>query len=572
MMTNEMPAKNWEREYNRLVRQHKKLERDYRALALMHEQTERLRNANEAAKELSNFYNRLLLRNTPGITFMLDLDMCFVLGSERAVAILGYSDMREMVGVKFASLFTGAMTEQWVSHMEQLCREVVRANVPNSFEEAVFFSNGSEFVFHIDITPAAERDGVCRGVVVVMIDVTELIHAKETAEMASGAKSEFLARMSHEIRTPLNAVVGMTHIARNTTQMDKIMNCLEKIERSSNHLLGVINDILDFSRVESGRMRLDKTDFSLRASIDFVLSMLEEKTKERNTPILLESFDVMNDIIHTDSLRLNQVLVNLLSNAVKFSHAGGLVQLRVSEFEHAGGSSIFRFDIIDKGIGISRQQASRLFRPFEQANANVARTYGGTGLGLAISKSLVEMMGGEIGFSSQEGVGSSFYFTIYCPAKSQAMNAVGNTEDVHGDQPVDFSGKRGLVVDDIEINREIVRELLANSGMEIETAVGGKEALEVFCKAPVHYFDIILMDIQMPGMDGYTATSAIRALSRDDARDVRIVAMTANVLQEDVNRAMEAGMDAYLNKPIEVDSMYAVLQQQFAAQNGSSTT
>ncbi|NLW78703.1 MAG: response regulator [Ruminococcaceae bacterium] len=567
MALHEAPEINWEREYSKLARQQKKLERDYRALALMHEQTERLRNANEAAKETANFYNRLLLANTPGITFMLDLELCFVLGSEKVVAILGYTDMREMVGVPFDALFTARMEPHWVARMAQLCRQVMESGEAHSAEELVTFRDGGAFVFRIDITPAAERDGVCRGAVVVMSDVTELIHAKETAEMASGAKSEFLARMSHEIRTPLNAVTGMAHIARNTTDAGKIQSCLAQIESSSNHLLGIINDILDFSRAESGRMPLEETDFSLRENIGFVLTMLEPKAKEQDIHIHLDSFNVAHDVVTTDALRLNQVLVNLLSNAVKFSHAGGTVRLRVNEFEHVGDSSIFRFDVVDEGIGISPQQASRLFRPFEQANVGVARTYGGTGLGLAISKNLVEMLGGEIDLDSREGEGSTFGFTIRCPAKAETSEP-GPAQAAAELSPEDFAGKRGLVVDDIAINREIIRELLADSGLEIETAASGKEALEAFSRAPEHYYDIILMDIQMPEMDGCTATSAIRALPRADAGDVRIVAMTANVLQEDVNRAMDAGMDAYLNKPIEVDNMVAILRQQLAGQGG----
>jgi CheY-like chemotaxis protein len=264
--------------------------------------------------------------------------------------------------------------------------------------------------------------------------------------------------------------------------------------------------------------------------------------------------------------------VNLLSNAVKFSYEGGVVRLRVREFEHKGGDSVFRFDVADEGIGISAQQAERIFRPFEQANAGVARVYGGTGLGLAISKGLVEVMGGEISFSGREGEGSTFSFTIRCPAKKAPAQAPADGAPQPADpEAADLTGKRCLVVDDIEINREIVRELLGDSGVEVHAAGGGKEALKMFGDAPEYYYDAIFMDMQMPDMDGCAATAAIRALSRKDAGDVPIIAMTANVLQEDVNRAMAAGMNAYLSKPIDIDKMYALLRRQLAARPQPAT-
>ena len=556
---------NWQQEFNKLSRQHKKLERNYHALALMHEQTERMHNVNETAKELSNFYNRLLLRNTPGITFMLDLNLCFVLGSERVVKLLGYSDMREMVGEAFLPLFSKTFLNTWVVRMESLCHQVMETNeVFSAPEESVCFANGGEFIFRIDISPAAEQDGICRGAVVVMSDVTEMIHARRVAEAASHTKGEFLARMSHEIRTPLNAVIGMTHIASNTNDENKLSLCLTQIASSSSHLLGVINDILDFSRTESGKLALELTEFSLKENIDFVLTMLESRATERNIRICLERFEVQNDTVTTDSLRLNQVLVNLLSNAVKFSDEGSNVMLSVQEFEHPGDNSIFRFEVTDSGIGITPQQAVRLFRPFEQADVSITRSHGGTGLGLAISKNLVEMMGGEIDLRSEEGVGSTFYFTICCPA-SKCSIGIRAEETLEPVGELDLAGRRCLIVDDIEVNRIILFELLADSGMELHMACNGQEALDMFAQSSPGFYDIILMDIQMPELDGCSATRKMRSLPRADAQSVRIVAMTANVMQEDVSRAMASGMDAYLNKPIELDNMHLVLRQQLGS-------
>ncbi len=455
--------------------------------------------------------------------------------------------------------------------LESGAAQVFRATGDTVFRKEIALpvgDDGQMMNYALTLLPirSAEEQNTC--VMLMLSDITTVTKAKDTAISASRAKGDFLSRMSHEIRTPLNAIIGLSEIAKDASDVEKIKSCLHKIESSSTHLLGIINDILDFSKIEAGKLQLDEALFSLAEDMEFILTMMTPRAKERNITLKFQHVGVTHDGIVSDSLRLNQVLINLLTNAVKFSYTGGTVDLIAEEIGHEDGVSTYRFTVRDQGIGMSEKQVGRLFQPFEQTDASIATQYGGTGLGLAISKNIVEMMGGTIVCQSELNKGSTFSFTISAHAEEKVLAASpAETQDTDS-ETVDFTGRRALIVDDIEINREILLELLDYTGLMMDTAVDGHQAVMQFTASAPGTYDVILMDMQMPVMDGCAATQAIRALNRPDAASVKIIAMTANVMQEDVQRALASGMNGHLGKPIDVHKLIRTLGETFAEGRG----
>ncbi|MCL2793338.1 MAG: response regulator [Spirochaetaceae bacterium] len=388
---------------------------------------------------------------------------------------------------------------------------------------------------------------------------TELITAKEQAEQSSRAKSEFLSRMSHEMRTPMNAIIGMTNIAKISKDPNKKTNCLEEIENASRHLRRLIDDVLDISSLEKNTVNPEHSNFSFIIMLQNVLKGVKLHTEEKQQTLSYNVDQLIPDMLFGDEKRLAQVIQNLLMNATKFTPANGAIQLNARVFGKESGVVILMIEISDNGIGIPKEKQATIFSSFEQADGSLSREFGGAGLGLTISKYIVEMMGGKLWVESELGKGAKFTFTF--KAKNISNERAQNNNIVAADGSTRaFEGKAALLVEDVEINREILMLMLEGSHLQIDCAENGQQAVELFTANPGKY-NIILMDINMPVMDGWEATRRIRALDTPEGKTIKIVALTANTQQEDVEKSLSVGINDHIGKPIDFDVLLSKLNQ-----------
>ncbi|MDR2075902.1 MAG: response regulator [Desulfovibrio sp.] len=380
--------------------------------------------------------------------------------------------------------------------------------------------------------------------------------ALDRAKAASQAKSRFLSNLSHEIRTPMNAIIGMTQIASRSETLAEMKKCIGQIDVSSRYLFGLLNDVLDMSKIEEGKLALEQAPFVLDAILENVLASLAPTAAGKGLSLELKAQGIQNVRLCGDGLRLSQVLINLISNALKFTSGGGRVTLEASVISQDGKRALLGFSVADTGIGMTEEAVSRIFSPFEQADGSTSRKYGGTGLGLSISSSIVKMMGSRIQVESAPGEGSRFSFQVWFDVDQSLQETAERTGEPG---TPDFSGCRILVVDDVEINREIILTLLEDTGAVCECAANGQEAVDLFAASAQGYYSLILMDVQMPVLDGCAATRKIRALPRPDAGILPIIALTANVFKEDMEAVVAAGMNGHLGKPIEYSTVMEVI-------------
>jgi len=384
-----------------------------------------------------------------------------------------------------------------------------------------------------------------------------LAEQTSVAMIASRTKSDFLSNMSHEIRTPLNAIIGMTEITRRAANnQQKVLFGMGEIAAASTHLLALINDILDMSKIEAGKFETNSEPFRLLPILDEVYSLMHQRCADKGIKFSVTFSDFENIFVIGDRLRLKQVLINLIGNAVKFTLGGETIRFLATDERRQKDSITVRFSITDTGIGMTEAQIAKLFTPFDQADKTISSKFGGTGLGLAISQNLVNQMGGNIEVDSRQGEGSTFAFSL-------EFSLTDNPGDPDiGDLPVpELQGKHILIAEDVEINRIILRELLSETHVSIEEAVDGQEAVEMVAKSNEFHYDLIFMDVQMPRMNGYESAAAIRALDRSDAKTIPIIAVTANAYREDVERAIESGMNMHISKPINVATVINLLAE-----------
>jgi PAS domain S-box-containing protein len=463
----------------------------------------------------------------------------------------------EVIGKTDLDLFSKDVAEEIMA----IDARIMRNKRPETFEMTIPHKDGSFRIHLTEKFPLFDQQGNVYGLCGLATDIThqketekELQIAKQAAEAATKAKGDFLANMSHEIRTPMNAIMGMTHLALETDLTPKQEDYLKKTYNSATSLLGLINDILDFSKIEAGKMDMESVDFHLDDVLDNVSTLITIKAEEQGLDLIFQTPSGIPRFLKGDSLRLGQVLINLSNNAVKFTTKGS-VTIETSLIEETLDRLTLQFAVRDTGIGLTKEQIGKLFQSFSQADTSTTRKFGGTGLGLTISKRLVEMMNGKIWVESEPGKGSSFIFTAtFGQGDATEISAHSSQKGFDQESLRSIEGARILLVEDNEINQQVAQEMLEKAGFIIEIAADGQQGVKAVEK---YTYDLVLMDIQMPVMDGYEATKTIR--KNPKFKDLPILAMSASAMTQDRDESMAAGMNDHVAKPIELQQLFAAL-------------
>lgn len=519
---------------------------------------------------------RLLFERSPVGVFRTTLSGRVLEINEAGARIFGYESRMDFRSQNAQQLYFD------LQERDELIERIKRDKFITNAETRLRRKDGTPVwvLQNITLVESAEDDTALEG---TLIDITarkqaeaELKEAKEISEAASRAKGEFMATISHEIRTPMNGILGMTELVLDTELTAEQRDNLGLVKLSAESLLAIINDILDFSKIEAGRFAVESIPFDLRKNLGDTMNAFALRAKQKDLNLVHFVPSELPEKVVGDPGRIRQVLVNLVGNALKFTERGE-ISLHVHKEnvqKEKDGYIWLHFTIRDSGRGIPEEMREKIFEPFTQEDGSMSRNYGGTGLGLTISKRLAEKMGGTIWFESQTGKGSTFHFTVELKLETAAVPAVENAISA-ADVSAAFAGQkrqdqpRVLLVEDNAVNRTLALRLLERKGFAVTVAMDGQAALEELEKAD---FEIVLMDIQMPRMDGLTATAAIRAREKITGAHLPIVAMTAHALKGDRERCLEAGMDSYLSKPIRTTELFATIETLIANPAARSTS
>lgn len=474
--------------------------------------------------------------------------------------------VEELVGYSPNTVLNRNITNYYLysSKTKHLIRTLIKKKAVRNFEASLVKKNGNiincicnvRFVYDKN-NKATQIEGVARDITNLKKANLELVKAKEVAERSVKVKDLFLANMSHEIRTPMNGIIGMIDLISGTKLNNEQKNYIQTIKRSSETLLNILNDILDLSKIEAGKMQLKKHPVRLKTVMEKLYALFSQQALSKNTNLYYHIDKKLPEYIIVDETRLLQILSNLTSNAIKFTDGDGSIDIGVKRPSNKDGSNMIKVDVTDSGIGISEENLNKLFYTFNQLDNSTTKTYSGTGLGLSISKELCKLMNGDIGVSSTEGLGSTFWFTFEAEEADPNMVLESEAYDKNIDLQSYFKSKKPyiLLVDDNLVNRQVAGEILKKSGCKVDLAVNGFKAIE---KAKAKNYDCILMDIQMPDMDGVVATQKIRNIRKDKTPPV--IAMTAYSMKEDRERFIKQGLDDYIAKPIRANELIKKVQ------------